>query len=317
MKWSFRREKKKGSKDKEGIVGVCETPKSIAIVWALSLESKIIVKSHTLQKAEDLAAKQAVLQQFVTEQALQGVPCSYVLAPGEYGLNLVEEPAVSKVEVAKALRWVLRDLVNFPIDDAIIDTFELPFLRAKDNTKMIYAASMRKEMIPKIEAFIGPSALVLKFIDIPELILKNVVNLHPQEMKGCALLYLGPKHGKLILSRNQQLCITRSFELKSDELGKDSARDSKILDALSLEIQRSYDYIGSVFRQNIPNVILLAPTLTDRKIVQESFKSSLGAEIYFLKLSELLTFEKPITDEEEAEILLAAGAVLREWEKPI
>jgi len=316
VKWRFigrKKDNKKGKK--EGIVGIYETPKSIAIAYALAVGSKITVRSYVLQQAEDLTAKQAVLQQFVTEQGLQGVHCSYVLSPGEYNLNLVDEPTVPKEEVAKALRWVLKDLVNFPVEDAILDTFELPFVRARDNTKMIYAATMRKEMIPKIEAFIAPSTLVLKFIDIPELVLKNVVGLHPQEAKGCAFLYLGPKSGRLILSRNQQLCITRAFELKADDLGKDPIRDAKILDALSLEIQRSNDYIGSVFRQNIPNVIILAPTLTNRNILQESFKSSLGSEVFLLRLSELLTFEKAVKEEEEAEALLAIGAVLRAWEK--
>lgn len=314
MKWSFRREKKEGKK--AGIVGIHESAKTIAIAYALLVDSKITVKTFELHKTEEFAAKQTALQQFVLTHGLQGVPCSYVLSPGEYSLNLVDEPTVPKEEIPKALRWLLKDMLSFPIEDAIIDTFELPFTRAKDNTKMVYAAAMKKEILPKLVSFIEPSGLILKYIDIPELVLKNIVNLHPQEMKGCALLYLGPKHGKLILSRNQQLCIARSFELKSDELGKDPARDARILDALSLEIQRSYDYIGSIFRQNIPNVIILMPTLTDRNIMQDSFKNSLGAEIYFLNLSELMTFENPLKDEEEAEGLLAIGGVLREWEKP-
>ncbi len=312
MKWHFHRQGR--GNQKEGIVGIYVAPSSIAIAYAVSLGLKIMVKSYVFHKAAELSAKQAILQQFVIERGLQGVPCSYVLAPGEYSLNLVEEPTVPKDEVPKALRWILRDLVNFPLKDAVIDTFELPFLRAKDNMKMIYAASMPKEMLSKIASFIAPSALVLKYIDIPELVLKNIVNFYSAEIKGCALLYVGSKCGILILTKNRQLCIVRSFELKADDLDKSLTKDSRILEILSLEIQRSYDYIGSIFHQNIPNLIVLVPTWVDRNIMQESFKSSLGAEIIFLTLAELMTFEKPINAAEEAEGLLAIGSVLREWE---
>jgi MSHA biogenesis protein MshI len=171
---------------------------------------------------------------------------------------------------------------------------------------------MRNILLPKIENVVEQAGLELKYIDIPELILKNIVNRHPQQLKGCVFLQLNEMGGRLILCRNEQVCITRSFEIKLNNLGKDPEADNRVLETLALEVQRSFDYINSIFRQNVPNVIIIAPTTLDKSILEASLKNTLGSEVYFLKLNEHFIFEPPVKEEEEANILLATGAVLRE-----
>ena len=312
MKWNFNWVKQ--DTQKPGRVGVYQTPNSLAAVYAIASDAQITVKAAVFAMVEELSAKQALLTKFVTDHGLQNIQRSYVLDSGEYSLNLVDAPLVPKEEVRKAIRWVIKDVVNFPIDDAIIDTFELPFPRAKDNVKLDYAVVMRKELIPKIESLIIPSGLELSVIDIPELVLKDMINRHPQQSKGCAFIQLNPKHGKLILCRNEQVCIARSFELKLNDLGSDPELDSKNLESLALEIQRSFDYLNSVFRQSVPNVVVLAPTTVNRNVIQEFLKNNLGSEVHLLKVSEYINFETPIKEEEEADYLLASCAVLRQQE---
>lgn len=315
MKWHLAWGKKK--KRKEGMVGVFETPTSIAVVYGIFADLKPIILAQVFEAAETPAAKQAVINQFVNAHALQGVDCSYVLEAGAYNLNLVESPLVAASEIPMAMRWVLRDLINFPIEEAIIDTFDVPFLRARDNIKMIYAAIIRKQQVEQIEARLKSAGLVLKFIDIPEMTLKNILTRQPQKFKSCALVQLSNKGGKLILCRDDQLCISRSFELKLEELGQDSEKDAKILESLALEFQRSFDYMNSVFRQSIQNMIVLAPTKIDKNLVSESLKANLGSEIVELKLSEIFTFENPIDVNDEVNYMFSAGAVLRVEEKPL
>ena len=312
LAWTFGRRKKKTTL--EGLVGIVETQTGIAITYGVASGSQMIIKAQSYQAAEDLAAKQDALIKFVNNHQLQGVPCSYVLANDNYSLNLIEAPAVAKEEMNQALRWVLKDIVNFPMEEAVVNTFPLPYVRARDSLKMIYAVVMRKNIIPQIENLIVPSGLVLTIVDIPELILKNILNRYPKEVKSCACVQITEKIGKLILCRDKQLCITRTFELKLDEFGKAPEQDAKILESLALEIQRSFDYMNSVFRQSISNVIVLAPTLLNGHLIAEYLKNTLGAEINLLKLSECLTFETPLKEEEEPNYLFAVGALLREEE---
>ncbi|HXH54473.1 MAG TPA: hypothetical protein VNK03_01865 [Gammaproteobacteria bacterium] len=313
LKWNFSWKTQKTQK--EGMVGIYLSPMGVAIVYGVLTDPQPLIKAHIFEAAADADAQQAVIKKFVTDHALQGVHCSYVLDVGEYSLNLVEAPEVAALEIPMAMRWVLRDLINFPIEEAIIDTFDVPFSRAKDNVKMIYAAAIRKQQVQKIENLIKSTGLVLKFIDIPEMTLKNILIRHPQKFKSCALVQLSNKGSKLILCRDEQLCIARVFDLKLDELGQNPEKDAKTLESLALEFQRSFDYMNSVFRQSIQNMIVLSPTPVDTDIVAGSLKANLGAEIVELKLSEIFKFDKPLEINEAVNYLFALGAVLRTEEK--
>jgi MSHA biogenesis protein MshI len=309
VEWDFGWGKKR--QKLEGLVGVSETPTHIAAVYTITRDKESIVKAYFVAEVLDLAARQQRLSQFVAENNLQGADCSYVLTSGNYTLSLVDTPLVAKEETVHAIRWLLKDSVNYPIEEAIIDCFDVPFLRAKDNAQMVYAVATQKDLVPRVQALIEPSGLNLKYMDIPELVLRNIIRRHPEESKGCAFVTLDMGSGKLVLCREGNLCITRSFDLKMSELGKNPSEDGVTLESLALEIQRSFDYINSVFRQSIPNVIVLAPSLIDRNIISESLKGALGSAVFSLKTAECLTFEKPMTDEEEARCLLAIGGSMR------
>ncbi len=310
MEWFFNRGAKKVCK--EGIVGVYETPTSIAMVYVVPSDTQITVKAQYFEAGEDLTRKQTVLKKFVAEHELQGVPCTFVLGLGDYSLNLVEAPTVPKAEVSKAVSWTLKDRVSFPIEEAIIDTFELPFTRASDNTSMLYAAVVQKRVVSRIETFVNESGLELKFIDIPELTLKNISDKSPEQEKGCAFINLHPTGGKLILTKNESLCVTRSFNLDLDDLTTEEA--PAILETLSLEIQRSFDYTNSLFKKTIPSVLVLAPTTLDKFVIESSIKSSLGVEVFYLKLADYFVFENSLEEGDEPEFLFALGATMRKKE---
>ncbi len=302
---------------KEGLVGIYASSVSIALVYGILHDVKPVIQAHVFETADTIEAKQAVISKFVHDHALHGVDCFYVLNMGEYSLSLVESPQVAALEVPMAMRWVLKDLINFPIEEAVIDTFDVPFLRAKDNIKMIYAVAIRKQQVMQIETLIKAAGLILKCIDIPEMTLKNILIRQPQKFKSCALVQLNEQGGKLILCRDNQVCLSRTFELKLDDLGKNSEKDPKTLESLALEFQRSFDYMNSVFRHSIQNMIVLAPTCIDVAIVAESLKVNLGAEIVQFKLSDIFKFDKPLTGGEEMNYVFAAGVLLRAKEQSI
>jgi MSHA biogenesis protein MshI len=297
---------------REGMVGISESAERLVLVYGLMEKNRLFIKAHRQVEAQTLTGRQAALRQFVVEEDLTGVEASYVLGPLEYHLSLMEAPQVAKEEVSPAIRWLLKDSINYPIEDAIVDTFEVPYPRAKDNTKMVYAVAMNKNRITAIETLLESSGLQLKYIDIPELVLKNVMQDHPAVLKGCVFIQLDRFGGKIILCRAEQICIARSFDLKLDGLGKNEIQDNVLLETLALEIQRSFDYLNSVFRQNIQNVIVLAPSSVNVAVIQPSLKGSLGSDVSLFKMEDCFSFEKPLNDSEIVESFRAIGAVLRQ-----
>ena len=305
MKWITSKRKKSHL---EGLVGIYETPTGISVAYGISTGTEATIKAWAIKAAETQTEKQETLIRFAAEYQLQGVPCCYVLSNNEYSLNLVEAPMVAKEELGRALHWVLKDSLNFPAQEAVFDAFELPFLRAKDSTKMIYAAVIRESIMHKIHNFVIPSGLLLQAIDIPELVLRNIIKLYKESANGVIFLQLVQNGGKLIIYKGEDLCIARSFDINFDNL----TLESKSLELLVLELQRAADYMSNVFRQTAPNAVVLAPTPLDKDILVNFLKKSFSAEVNILKLSELFKLEHPLPEEQEPECLLAVGATVRE-----
>jgi hypothetical protein len=52
--------------------------------------------------------------------------CTTVLGGGEYQFMSVEAPNVPREELKTAMRWRLKDMLDFPVDDATIDVLDMP-----------------------------------------------------------------------------------------------------------------------------------------------------------------------------------------------
>src|SRR5262245_41425598 len=60
------------------------------------------------------------------ELALDRYRCLTLLAPDEYQLLLVEAPNVQPAELKAAVRWRVKDLLDYHVDDATIDVLDIP-----------------------------------------------------------------------------------------------------------------------------------------------------------------------------------------------
>lgn len=308
--WGSKPEKKV-EEPLHNLVGVYETASTFSAVYTTQERDELIVKAQVFQQlnSNDPGMKSVVLQKFVQDNRLQGIPCSYVLSTGDYAINLVESPAVAVNERSKAVSWLIRDLINFPIEEAVIETFELPFPRAKDNLNMLYAVSIQKSFVKKIENFINESELVLTYIDIPELALNNLVNFSSQEIAKGSLIQLNSTGGCLILRDNNKICMIRSFDLLLNDLSTEIGLKS--LENLCLEIQKSFDYVDNMFRKNINSVLVLSATSLNMDVIKDFVVQTLGFEVHMLSLDQCLKIEKKMSEEESENCLCAVGATLR------
>ena len=58
--------------------------------------------------------------------ALPRAPVSTVLRTDDYQLALVEAPDVPPAELRAAMRWRLKESIDFRVEDAVIDVFDVP-----------------------------------------------------------------------------------------------------------------------------------------------------------------------------------------------
>jgi len=236
--------------------------------------------------------------------ALPRVPVSAVLAPTDYQLVLVEAPDVPPAELKAAMRWRLKDSIDFRIDDAIVDVFEVPEQARRSHGRMLYAVATRRSVVDRHTALLTGLA-PLEVIDIPELCLRNLAALVPACASGIALLHLTAHGAAIVLARGRTFYFSRQMELRATGDGPDAG-------AIVLELQRSLDYYERHFDQPPITRVVLAPAGAQSAALAPELKRDSGLEVELLDLNEALRCAQPLSPELQARALLAVGAALRE-----
>ena len=172
-----------------------------------------------------------------------------VLEPSSYQLLLVEAPDVPEDELRAAVRWRIKDLIDFHIDDAVIDVFEMPAHSRGGQAKMMYTVAARADSVRKQVDLINGAGLSLEAIDIPELCLRNIADRMEEDGRGLALLYLAEEQGLLVVVRQGVMYLTRRIETGVNTLQRANGLRGEIVAGLALEIRRSLDYFESHYDQ--------------------------------------------------------------------
>jgi MSHA biogenesis protein MshI len=248
-----------------------------------------------------------LLEERVEQLGLRRKACHLVLGREDYNLLLVEAPAVPTSELREALRWRIRDLIDFPADQAVLDAFLLPEDRSRGGKRMAYVAVAHRHLIEQRIAQVADARLDLQVIDIPELALRNLVYRLCDTARGVALVKLGGGTGSLHIVRGDDLHLARRFNVPYEGgLLEDLPED-----VLLLEIQRSLDYFERQMRQPPPGQIcLIGENLSPDKIT-ESLTNGLPMPVSLLDIESSLTLGDQVQSHTLTLCLAAIGAALR------
>lgn len=203
-----------------------------------------------------------VLRVLRREHRLDRLRCTTVLPQGEYSFQVVEAPAVPEVEMKTAVRWRLKDLIDYPPDEAVIDVMPLPQgLAAGRGASLIAIAAHRNRVADCIRTF-DEARLDLGAIDILETVQRNVAVHLAEGERAVALLVFGTGAGMLTVSAGGALLFARTFDLglqQFTEAGNDPASQAALCDRVALEVQRSLDHFDRQFGGLPLSTMLIAP----------------------------------------------------------
>lgn len=261
-----------------------------------------------------------------------GTDCTTLMAADSYQLLLVEAPRVDPSELRAAVRWRIKDLIDYHIDDAVLDVFEIP--GQGQNTQgqvMMYAVVAKAAAVKQRIDLLERSDLRLKAIDIPELALRNIASLAPEDATGAVLLRLGETSGLITVSRQGNLFLARRIDVGANALREQPNADKpadpndpygdpldigldRLIDSIVLEIQRSVDYYDRHFKQPSLAGVLVAPPGPGLSGLESRLKRVLGLPVRRLDLNQMLDCATPLDETQQARCLLAIGAALRHEE---
>lgn len=218
--------------------------------------------------------------------------CSTMLRTGEYDILMVEAPNVPRAEVKGALRWKVKDMVDYPITEATVDFLDIPPEpgAAPERSQQMYAILARNEIIEQRVAQFRKAGLPLEVIEIPETAQRNIAALYEEQERGVALAYFGAEAGLLTITHRGELYLTRRLDVGVDALAADpDGEDGGPVERVALEIQRTLDHFERQFRHVAVGRLLLAPTGRPTRLL-EILRARFEMPVAAVELSEVLAF---------------------------
>jgi len=260
------------------------------------------------------AISAAALEKLRREANLDGYHFTTLLAPGEYQLLLVEAPHVPAAELKTAIRWKIKDSLNYRIDDATVDVLQIPASKSgPERVQSLYAVAAANDTIQKHMALFEQAKIKLDVIDIPEMAQRNIAALFEQEDRALALLVFDDNGGLLTFTSGGELYLARRIEISAGQLqdANESLREQS-RDRVELELQRSLDYFDRQFNHlPVSRILVSAP---DNTGLVEFLAGIIGAQVEKLDLSQVMDISAvPALAGSEfvAYALPALGAALR------
>jgi MSHA biogenesis protein MshI len=216
----------------------------------------------TLAAIIECGATQDGLEKAARELHANIYRCSTVLAGGQYQVLAVDAPNVPSEELRTAVRWRLKDLLDFHVDDATIDVLDIPVDKtAAVRQHSMFAVAARNAVIEHCQKLFALAKIQLLAIDIPEMAQRNISALLETDGRGLALLSFDEDGGLLTVSFNGELYLSRRIDVTLDQLlDPEHERKHQRFEKITLELQRSLDHFDRQFHFINVARLLLAPS---------------------------------------------------------
>lgn len=276
-----------------------------------SAEVPATLKSCAFIAAAEPGEQLQQLQRYVKENNLKNRPCVAVLEDSQYSLFQIPAPPVEDDELISALRWSIKDLVNYPTDAAIIDAFRVPTQEHRE--AKIYVVVTPRDEIQKTIDFVRKTGLKLNTIDIEELSLGNLIEQMESLTRGVAVMHFGQNHGVISLYSDSALYLTRKIDTGLVRFETMPSPDSaeEIYESMILELQRSLDFYESEFSRPPISKLIIAPRHPILQGFSDYVSNHSDLTVEIMKLSQIYTDSTALDDENQARCLLAIAAASR------
>lgn len=265
------------------------------------------------------------LQTLSRDLGLHNADWNWVLPRDSYQLMLVDVPEVPEEEVRDALRWRVKDLISFPLEEAAIDTLLLPKEAFRGRNRMAFAVVARRNQTGPIEHMFGAAGVNLRSIDVADTALRTLVA-HTTQSTSVALLNMDMSDSVLNATYRGDLCLNREISLgaadlqfeqtdstESNGLSLEGENDMR-LDSLGLELQRSFDYFDTQLGLGmISELQILSQSPLDSEIYR-FLEDRFGLHAGPMQLADHLDFPDEATPADIANNAVAIGSALQ-WQR--
>lgn len=278
-----------------------------------------------VRRADGLKPRVTACRSFSGEQSLPALsawrrksglrrsPANLLLGGDEYQILPIEALELSGAELADAARWKVKDMIEFPPEQASVACLLVPGSDGARSRQALAVVTPRKTVALWMQRS-RAADLELSAIDIPELALRNLAALVPSTT-ACGLLHVGLARTTLVMVWQGELCTFRRFDLSASQLiDATTEQREALIERLALDLQRTTDaferqfYAAALGRMWVTDEIeglALGPALS----------RYVAPEVLPLKLREWLDIDSTdalVDPARGIDFIPAIGAALRE-----
>jgi len=257
----------------------------------------------------------ATLARLRKEIRLDRYRCTTLLKSTDFQMHQVDAPNVPAAEMKTAVRWRVKDIIDYPIDAATVEVLDIPVdQNAPARNHSLYAVTARNSVIEGCIKPFDKAQVPLDAIDIPDLAQRNVAALFETEGRGVAMLAFYQDEGILTFTSGGELYLARRIEIPLAQLIEaDAERRNQHFERIALELQRSLDNFDRNYNYVPIGKLLLAP-LPQEIGLQQYLAPNISVPVETIDLGAVMDFPGVPEfkhAERQAQCLQTIGAALR------
>ncbi len=234
--------------------------------------------------------------------------CSFVLGFSRYQLLQIEKPNVPDDELKQVVRWKLKDMIDYPVEQATIEVIHVPPDPANARRQQyVFAIPTNNQQLAEVSNQLINAGVNLLVIDARVFAQRNIASLLEEENRGLAMLSFNSSGGLLTFTSGGELYHARRIEI-------DGERNKTAFETITLELQRSLDHFDSQFPYITINKLILAP-FELRDAFCEHLRNYINLPVVTFELSDIFEFDTHVDLDDlgrQASLLPVLGAALRE-----
>ena len=249
------------------------------IAWATSDKQTGFIECSSAKREQQLRAA-------IDQYGWAGAHATLVLPLDQYQVFQLDRPeGVEESELGDALKWKLKDILDFSPSDAVSDVFTFPEDASRGRGDLVNVVAARKTLVRELVELVSACGLELVTVDVAELALSHLVSRLDENHRGAALVHMRGRYGQMVVGKGGVLYLSRRLDVSVDDL-HDASQQENAVQSLALEMQRSLDYYESQLGQVPPAKVRLVTPSTSLPL-SSMLGSYLASGVEALDWSEL------------------------------
>lgn len=268
----------------------------VHLLWDHPKNLPVLTCCH-FQPVDKLSNASRVAANLVKKYGLEKENFVGILDPGSYLLFPADKPSVPEEEWGQNLKWKIRDRIDYPPEQAVVEVFSMPSRGDQKDSDKVYVSVARERDVQRQVDFFRNVGVSLSSLTIQELTLGYLTDPLLDHSQGLALLYLGYEGGIVMVRRDKKLYLARSLEvglkriaqcfepsLNHETIGFGG---DTVLEDMVVELRRTFDYYERHFKQLAVEVVFVIPTEIPVQGLLPFLTEKLGISAHYLELDRM------------------------------